>query len=76
MNHLWMYEGKKIKLISVTGRTYVGIADVYHEAEDNESEIASLSVEMADGTYIDFDEPDIARIEIIETGIQSLAVAV
>ena len=74
--NLWMYEGKKIKLTSITGRTYVGIADIYHEAEDNESELASLSVEMADGAYIDFDEPEIASIEIIEATIQSLAVAV
>ena len=74
--NLWMYEGKRVKLTSVSGRIYVGIADIYHEAEDNESEMASLSVEMADGTYIDFDEPEIARVEIIEAGIQSLAVAV
>ena len=76
MMKLWMYEGKKIKLTSVTGRMYVGIVDIFHEAEDNESGIASLSVEMADGTYIDFDEPEIVNIEIIETAIQNLAVAV
>ena len=73
---LWMYEGKKIKLTSVAGRIYVGIADIYHEADDNESGVASLSVEISDGTYIDFDESEIASIEIIETAIQNLAVAV
>ena len=46
------------------------------QTDDNESGIASLSVEMTDGAYIDFDEPENASIEIIETAIQHLSVAV
>ena len=76
--NLWMYNGKKVKIIDLNGQTFVGIAD-YHSAENNTSGVDSLAIEISDsdeGILYEFEEHEIASIELFYTVSQNLAVAV
>ena len=61
---LWKYLDEQVKITTTTGNIFTGLADIYHYPEDNENGIASLTVELVDGTLIGFDENEIAHIEI------------
>ena len=80
------YDGKRIRLTDVDGSVFTGYAD-YHDAEDNASNISSLSLDL-DGdienlqfkykgdVYIDFEEPEIANVEIITNDNPVMAEAI
>ena len=70
------YEGKRVRIIDKRGRTYIGLVDIYSYADDNESGIASILFVSDDGAFIEFEETEIAKIEIIGASVQGLAVAV
>ena len=73
---LWKYLGKHVKVTTIYGSTQLGIADIYHYAEDTASGIAALTVALADGTLIDFDELEVATIEIISSESPIMASAI
>ena len=65
---LWKYEGKQVKLLHLDGDVFIGYVDIYHDADDTASGIASLSFIPHGGDYdsaITFEETEIASIEII-----------
>jgi len=68
---LWHYEGKQIKITTVNGRIFEGVAHDYTSELDNPDEVACISI-----GNIEFEENEIARIEIITTDIHEMAVAV
>ena len=75
---LWKFDGKTVKITDFKGQTFIGIAD-YHSADNNTSGIQSLTIETydsRDGMLIEFEEPDIASVEVIFTIPQNLALAV
>ena len=75
---LWKYDGRKVKITDVYGKTVIGVAD-YHSAENNASGLDSLAIETnenSDGILIEFEEPEIAHVEVIYATRNSLAVAV
>ena len=73
---LWECLDRQVKITTVDGSVYRGLADIYHHEEDTANGIASLTVALADGNLVDFDEPEIKSIEIVNPAPQSLAVAV
>ena len=76
--NLRKFDGRKVKITDVYGQTVIGIAD-YHSAEDNASGIDSLTIETSEnqsGMSIDFEEPEIANVELVYSASHSLAVAV
>ena len=75
---LWKYDGKTVKITNIDGQTFFGTADC-HSADKNASGIQSLTIETfysSDGMLIDFEEQNIASIELISAATQNLAVAV
>lgn len=62
---LYMYEGKKVRIITIEpgilGSVFEGIACDYTDADDNEPEIASICI-----GDIEFSENEIKSIEIID----------
>ena len=70
------YEGKKVRIISKCGHVFVGLADIYSYADDNESGVASILFVSNDGTCVEIEESDIVKIEVMNVSTQSLAVAV
>ena len=76
---LWKYEGKQVKLLDSDGDVFVGYADIYHGADDTASGFASLTVIPHGSDYdsaIDFDENEIASIEIITFDVPEMAKAI
>ena len=73
---LWEYLDEQVKITTIDGSVYIGFADIYHFAEDTSSGIASLTIALADGSLIDFDDPEIAGIEFAVITTQNMAIAV
>ena len=73
---LWEYEGKRVRIASAEGRVFIGLADIFSYADDNESGVNSLLFETDDGLFIEIEETEIASIEIIPESMQNMAVAV
>ena len=72
---LWKFEGKKVRLLDSDGDVFIGYADIYHDADDTASGIASLTVIPHGGGYdsaIDFEEPEIVSIEIVTADIPNI----
>lgn len=65
--NLGQYEGKKVRLISKSGKTYIGIVGDYIDPEDNEPEgIASVVLDIPGAKHpVEFPEHDIVSIEAI-----------
>ena len=76
--HLGKYSGKKVILTDVDGDKFEGIADLYTSALDNPSGVASIAIRQSNkrGVLIEFEEQEIASIELISAATQNLAVAV
>lgn len=77
--NLWKYESKQVKITYTDGGTLVGYADIYHEADDNASGIASLTVApqgSGNNALIDVGEDEIANIEVIATNFSELPEAI
>jgi len=76
---LWKYEGKQVRLLDSDGDVFLGYADIYHDADDTASGIASLTVIPHGGEYdsaIDFEESEIVSIEIVAADIPTMAEAI
>ena len=73
---LRIYDGKIVRITDIDGETFAGFAD-YHDAENNSNGISSLSVIIdgnVDKVAYDFEETDIASVEIIRTHVMSSVV--
>ena len=70
------YAGKMVRLIDTDGDIFTGRADIYHYDYDTASGIAAMTFLSDDGRYLDFDENEIASIEIISADIPVMATAV
>ena len=58
---LWEYSGKRIRLTDVDGGVHIGLVDRYESALDNPDGVACISI-----GNIEFEEPEIASIEVAE----------
>ena len=67
------YVGKMVRLIDIDGDIFTGHADIYHYDYDTASGIAALTFLSDDGRYLDFDENEIAHIEIISDSVPVMA---
>ena len=76
--HLSKYSGKKVILTDVDGDKFEGIADLYTSAFDNPSGVASVVIKQSNnrGVLIEFEEHEIANIELVPATTQNLALAV
>ena len=73
---LWKYEGKRVRIINKDGQVYTGLVDIYSHADDNESGIASILFVSDEGLFIEIEEPEIKKIDIIAASVKDFAVAV
>jgi hypothetical protein len=64
---LYAYEGKRVKVLGTSGRTFVGLAVNVDDAFDNESGYDSLNIEIdnANNVVYDLNENEIESIEVI-----------
>ena len=76
--HLSQYSGKRVLLVDADGDKFEGIADLYTSALDNPNGVASITIRQANnrGVLLEFEEPEIASIEILASPKQKMAVAV
>ena len=65
-------------IVDVDGGKFEGVADLYTSALDNPNGVASIAIRQSNkrGILIEFEEPEIASIELISATVQNLAVAV
>ena len=75
---LWMYENKRVRITDVDGKMHVGFVDHYTSELDSPNGVRSLSLEPdgRDDVYVNFEESEIAHIEVIALKAQGMAVAV
>ena len=66
------YEGKKVRIFNKFGQVFVGLADIYSCADDNESGVASILFVSDDGSFLEIEEPEILKIEIIGAATHNL----
>lgn len=59
--NLWEYEGKEVIIITDDNQIFQGLAYDYTNPQDNDPEIATISIEA-----YEFREDEIKSIEIIE----------
>lgn len=59
--NLWEYEGKEVIIITDDNQIFKGVACDYTNPQDNDLEIATISIEA-----YEFREDEIKSIEIIE----------
>ena len=58
-------EGKRIRVVTAKGSTYVGTVEDFIYPEDNEPEgVAGINLKCADG-WVGLNEPDIRSFELI-----------
>ena len=75
--NLWSYIGKQVKIIDISGNVAIGLADIYIPAEDNENEVASLILAPDENDVMwEFEENEIASIEIIPAAASAIAGAI
>ena len=72
---LWEYSGNHVRITDTEGQIYIGFADFYTSELDDPDEIATLSLKQdnTDGILIDFEENDIASIEVIPANASTSA---
>jgi len=58
--NLWEYSGKQIRITTVSGRVFDGLAQDYTSELDNPDGVACISI-----GNIEFEESEIAHIEVI-----------
>lgn len=59
--NLWEYEGKEVIIVTTDDQIFHGVACDYTNPQDNDPEIATISIEA-----YEFREDEIKSIEIIE----------
>ena len=57
--------GKRVRIVSPDGVSFMGKVDDYFYPEDNENEKESVVLDTEDGTLIEFYEDDIKELEIV-----------
>lgn len=64
---LWEYDDKRVRITSISGRVFTGLVDRYTSELDSPDGVASISLDPdgRDDVYINFEESEIASIEII-----------
>lgn len=69
-NELKQFWGKSVKIISSTGKTYIGFAAIFDPSDDDEEDPieASLVIEKnwEENAFVAFSPSDIKTIEIIK----------
>ena len=75
---LWMFEDKRVRLTDVDGKIFVGFVDHYTSELDSPNDIASISLELdgRDDVCINFEESEIACIEVFAANAQAMAMVV
>ena len=65
---LWEYSGKRVRITAIDGQVFVGFGDHYTSALDAPNGVATLSLDPdgRDDVYINFEESEIAVIELIK----------
>lgn len=59
-------EGKRVRLIDVSGKTFEGIVGDYVYPEDNEPEgVASIILDISNDKVVEFLETEIHSIEVV-----------
>ena len=68
---LWQYFGKYVRITTGDGQVFVGKASYYESELDNPNGVACIAIDT-----LEFEEHEIAKIEIVTASTQELAVAV
>lgn len=64
--NLKLLEGKRVRLIDVSGKTFEGIVGDYVYPEDNEPEgMASIILDISKNNAVEFFEREIRAIDVI-----------
>ncbi|MCL2198179.1 MAG: hypothetical protein FWB80_04570 [Defluviitaleaceae bacterium] len=75
---LWEYTNKRLKITDVNGKIHTGIGDHYTSELDSPEGVATLSLDPdgRDDIYIEFEESEILKIEILPAEVPILAEAI
>ena len=71
---LWEYSGKMIKIKTRWGKTFEGMGDLYANALDNPEGVECISVCTEKGVLYEFEESEIASIEVVHAPVIAFAV--
>ena len=71
---LWEYSGKLIKIRTRLGKTFEGMGDLYTSTLDNPDGVECISVWTENGILYEFEEYEIASIEIVHAPAVAYAV--
>ena len=67
---LWQYGGKHVKIITFDGQVFCGVAQDFVSELDNPDGAACISI-----GNVEFEESEIAHVEIVAATSRNLAVA-
>ena len=72
---LWECSGKRVKITDIDGKAFVGIVDRYTSDLDNPDGVATISLDPDNRSdvYINFEETEIASIELIYPAVPAMA---
>ncbi|MBE6966781.1 MAG: hypothetical protein E7441_12220 [Ruminococcaceae bacterium] len=59
------YQGKKVRIIAVNNKEFIGVAEDYVYPEDNESEGESIIINTLSGALVEIRPEEIKEIEIV-----------
>ena len=60
------YEGKKVRIVAVNNKEFIGVAEDYVYPEDNELEGESIIVNTLSGALVEIRLEEIKKIEIVK----------
>ncbi|MDR2166775.1 MAG: hypothetical protein LBE35_02855 [Clostridiales bacterium] len=65
---LWEYSGKRIRITDIDGQVFVGFGSHYTSGLDNPDGIPTFSLDpdFTNEYYINFEEAEIAAIEVLD----------
>ena len=67
MINVWDYtNARRLKIIDIDGKEYVGSLVCVMDAEENGEEEDDITIQINDDTYIGFLQSKIARIDIVQ----------
>ena len=59
------YQGKKVRIIAVNNKEFIGVAEDYVYPEDNEHEGESIIINTLSGALVEIRPEEIKEIEIV-----------
>ena len=59
------YQGKKVRIIAVNNKEFIGVAEDYVYPEDNEPEGESIIINTLSGALVEIRPEEIKEIEIV-----------